>query len=509
MTSQLDQGGDYFNYSRFDVKTTTEKFVDWIQGFSDINNTSTEAEKAQVREALSLIQILMKDAGAYDIHAVGQSSINKGDYYLNKSLLYASSTEGSLFKFLGSESHSLTALNYLPKQTVFAVSGDLNLGVLWQQVLKIASKSTDPKVKMGIAMAPGALLNEGVDLNRLLESLDNEIGLFVCANESKMTDYPVDGKMVKLPKLDATMFVKTKTSYLKELLNGKLPLDQFPKETVGAYTVYEIPSPMPVIAPAIAISDEYVFVSADKGRLLESLNNFKDKKGLVSTETFQKLSDGVPSKGNSFAYLAPGAVEMFYKPIIAEMTQKEQQGVDVLTGLFGDDLYFYGVNQVRKDGLMSINHFNFRQDALGGGSSSMIATTGILAAMIMPALEKAKTKAKMATSRNNLKEAGVNIIAHLGDQAAAEKPLMPSKAVMFEDLELVANDYIYLFKEGDDANKIMNEMCVVAMERPGLFPKYSTGVAVLMSDMSVREVRGFFTTKEEVLAAAKAQFNLK
>ena len=508
VTSQLDQNSDYFNYSRFNVQGTVDGVSTWLQKMMNLNKKASAQEKALFEDGLHLVNLLLKDSGAFDIQAIGQSSLNKGDHYLNKSLLYSSSTEGSLFKIMGAKSHDLTALNFLPKQTVLATSSDVNLEVLWTQLAKVAAKSKNPQIQMGVTMLPGILSSQGVDLNKLLNSLDQEMGFFVCADESKMVEYPIDRKMVKLPKMDATLFLKTKTPYLSEILSQKLPLAQFKKSNFDAYTVYEVPSPMPLLTPTFAISDSYIFFSLDKSRLLESLQNFKDKQGLVMTEAFSKLSKGIPSEANGFSYFSASSYKLFMSYIDQFVNQPgAKEKVSFFKDLAKENVFFYGVNQVRPDGLMAINNFTLRQDTLGGGGTTTVATTGILAAMIMPALAKSKAKAKQATSKNNLKQFGANVVNAFGEQAKSKKVLAPSKAIAFEGVDN-PQDYIYLLKEGEEIpSDFGQKLEVIALEKPGLFPKYSRGTAVVLADFSVRTVYGKFRTVDEVLKAAALQFN--
>ena len=58
----------------------------------------------------------------------------------------------------------------------------------------------------------------------------------------------------------------------------------------------------------------------------------------------------------------------------------------------------------------------------------VISIIAILSSMVMPALAKAQAKAKIANSKNNFRQIGMNIVAYLGDQATrpvqklSEKP---------------------------------------------------------------------------------------
>ena len=55
----------------------------------------------------------------------------------------------------------------------------------------------------------------------------------------------------------------------------------------------------------------------------------------------------------------------------------------------------------------------------------VVAIIGILASLIMPALQKSRAKAKQTQGRNTLKQAGTNLSAYYGDQASHNNPKYP------------------------------------------------------------------------------------
>lgn len=387
VTSELDHNSDFYHYSKFNFKTTVDTLGKFVLELSKLNENKAKAENnlsedeegqtkktlstQQVDQAIKTITTLLADSGAYELEAIGKSSFKKGDIYLNKSLIYAKSTEGSLFKILGSEVHDLASINFLPKDTFLATGLDFNLDALWKQILKTAQDSKSMEFQMGLSTVPGALANKDIDLNKLLASYGNHAGMFCCLSELEYK-----GQETPEPKFDATIFLKVKDAYIEGLIRKNLEPLQPKEETFKNYQVLELPSVLPKTAPALAISKDYILISTEKSRLKEAIQNFEDKKGFVSTPAFKKSSEGIQKKGNSYALLSPTLLDQlasFTKAVEDPEAQKMiKTWTNLLTDFIGSDFYFYNVTAIRKDGLMSMNNFNFRQDKIGGFETNAV-----------------------------------------------------------------------------------------------------------------------------------------
>ena len=395
VTSHLDHEGDFFEYTKInDQNANVNGIAELVEKIILLEKNIRDKDKQAVLDGVKVAKTLMQESGVLEFDAIGMSAVKKDGYYHNKSIMHTKSTNGTLFKVLGGKSHDLTSQQFLPQNTVFAVSGDLKLVELWNTLEKVSQTSTNPQIKMIPDMLKKEMAKGKIDLTKLLNEQTGEIGVFFTADSKKQITMPGRGPKVILPQLDATLFIARKGQILDDLISKGLPKN-LKTEQVDGFTITTLPAlpnPMQTQA-AIATSKDYIFISSNIERLKESILNVKLNKGLTSTEKFKKLSKDIPTQGNSYIYLDPQTAKTFLDVVSKAVPAKDRDAVEYYTNQIPNNFFYYGVSQVTADGLMNTNNFTMRQDVVQGSMLMTAGATGVIAAMIVPALSKARAKA--------------------------------------------------------------------------------------------------------------------
>jgi len=172
-------------------------------------------------------------------------------------------------------------------------------------------------------------------------------------------------------------------------------------------------------------SGDYLIFTSTKELAKEVIDTQSGKStGLAGTADFQKVTDGLELKGNHLFYLSP-LVRALGLKLVEDALAKEREfqnpqaraGMMKFIGIFADYLS-HQVLLVKRlpNGLLMDNRTTGRGLLMsGGGGTSTVATVGVLASMLLPALAKAKAKANVIKSVNHAKQLGIGLIVHAQD----------------------------------------------------------------------------------------------
>jgi hypothetical protein len=170
-----------------------------------------------------------------------------------------------------------------------------------------------------------------------------------------------------------------------------------------------IPLPLPIaLRPSIARVDDYLLVATTDALIEEAVSVRRgQKKGWKQSDEFQKLSGGVPQRGNQFVFLSPrfgqtvAQIQQQALRISPKLGQAQAEGIQKLLGA-GSAAYTFTVAANTEEGWLGVGNGNqtYSQVLIG---PALVAPAGLLAAIAIPNFVKARQTAQRNAIMNNLR----------------------------------------------------------------------------------------------------------
>jgi len=418
VTSNLNAGGDFYLY------LGTEK---WLQNLSaSVSGMRqlflsapdfSEADKASVNKAFDVITRLIKNSGVEEVSGVGISSIarEKGLYY-NKSMLhhYKGKTSGYLWSIFGKSSHPLNGLDFLPSTTAFASFSDLDLPMLWSTIQQEVSQAGFPEADTQLRQLPATFeMMTGSNLDQILNSSAGEIGIVITLDESKKIPLPMPTAAgLEIPEPGIMLMIKVKDDTLFNRL------EQFFANNPGVIRVDQdglkmrtmpIPLPLPIqIRATIARSGDYLFLASSDTLVQDALAVKSGKKeGLKSTAEFKRLSQGIPSQGNSFCFAGQkfGQIITEIQKAALQMSSSREPAQAKFLQQFmgaGEAAFAYSVAGNTEEGWLSSGNSN--SDSSKIVLAGAVVPIGLMSAIAVPSFVRARTRAQASTILNEARQ---------------------------------------------------------------------------------------------------------
>jgi hypothetical protein len=427
VAKHLDFGGSSFSYK------SNEGMGFALVGMFSIIETMMQADAdPQAMAALKVARNVYEQSGFKAISGTGSSSfVMENGITRNVSMAHywPGKDKGFMWELIGGPEHELGGLKLMPANTTLAMHGDLDLTAGWKWI-KAFMAEQDPAMAREFNTMLTQMANENIPVDELLESLGGEVGMSVVLHPTKTVKVPVGGgwkvdeqgnerfvpETITLPEPGLVLAVKVKDTLLFQMLGGMLQAQGAEATDVNGVKMLtiipppgeEIPFPL---SPTMMKSGDYLIFASTQNLAKEVLDIQAGKsKGLAGTADFLKITAGMDLKGNHLFYLSPHLKSMGLK-LAEEALAKEREFNDPnkraammnFMGMFAGYLSHQVIlvkrmpngllmdNRATGGGLMSF----------GGGGTGTVATVGILASMLLPALAKAKAKANAIKSVNN------------------------------------------------------------------------------------------------------------
>lgn len=425
VTSKLDAGGNIYLY------VGTEKVVKFLDELAVKLRSMIEKEVAKSggKEADGLkvfdfVYALIKDSGLMEVSGVGMSSIPV-DANLNHSKMvlhhYQGKNSGVIWRMLEAKPHELTLLRMLPASTAAASFSDFKLKALWEWLKKEAAVSDLPKIKEFILALEPMLLQKGIPLESMLNSIDS-IGFVLMLDSTKKCAIPLGPQPLEIPEPAFAIVLSVKDDTIFNLLQTKLTFAV--KSEDPAVKKLQIPlPPLPVpIAPVILQKDGLLII-ASNNQVVDAMFAAKEKgDGLIASADFARLSANIPTQGNSFRYvsprLMPTIMDIQKKSMELVKTSEGEKGMMMmLLNLFTKEMAAYGVLQNTDEGMIyTFNHtMNLEYIVLLPVTAPAVIVAAIAIPNYLTAMQKRKVKATMA----DMKTLSIAIDAYIVDHKAA------------------------------------------------------------------------------------------
>ena len=467
VAKHLDFGGSFYLY------LSTEQVLAKLDGYLDAASALAdeagqwefdEQQRQQIAMAVDMGRTAYEQIGVRDISGFGMSSFAlEGD--LNRAVMvlhhYPEKKDGLLWKMMGAQSHEQQILKMLPADTVVAIQADLDLVTGFEWMRKFITDTAHPDLVAEFAKGL-AQMNQAIKFEDLLRSTGGEMGFFVTLNDAKQIAVPLppdapQGLGLSFAEPGLAILIKVKDDQLMKLITAQLQnpeLAEMVKQSQeGGETLYTMTTPpLPVdidLSPTLMKSGDYIILTTSL-KLAKDILAVREGKnqGLAGTAEFKRLKGDMDLKGNQLHFISSRLGMEFGKLTKLGMAAAEEQAnaegpaeqkiFEVMKKFMGMDNDQHAgqlsVLRVTPEGIVMESHSS--GDAMGAAPLLFVGGAGIGAALLLPALAKAKAQAQETGCRSNL----------LTIQGAiAQWALEKRKA---DDAEVTLEDLAKYFRDG-------------------------------------------------------------
>lgn len=432
VTAKLDAGGCLYGYLSTDqwlggLSAKVGEIREFVLGLPELKGE----ERANVERGFKLAESLIAHSGIESVAGVGLSGIavEKGLYRTRFVLQRKPDAPRGYFgEWFGTQPHTLDALDWLPADTAWAVFGDLDLKAIWTAVQAEAhAAGLEPAVAGLTELSAGVEQATGRSLVDQLASLGGEVGIALVLDPNTKFKLPMPGSEQEFPEPSLAIGFKVKDDQFFNWVDKVLA--ENPQSTHGEapgarWRTIAVPAPLPFqVRPTIARAGDYLWLTSSD-RLLEQMRKTKagEAPGIKSTPQFQRLAKGLPTEGNSFSFVSQRFTETLMdvqKAVIAQESGQHPgeafpiESVQRLMGLAQKPAAF-AVGWSDAEGMQSVSQ-GTQEPSSVLVSSVVVAPTAVAAAMVLPALAKAKSRAQDVMCMNNLKQIALGLIMYAND----------------------------------------------------------------------------------------------
>jgi len=433
VNQQLDQGGNFYLYmSTEQVLSKLDEFLDGISAVADAAGTQLgEMERQQMTMAMDMGRTAYEQIGIRDISGFGMSSFAV-DKNLNRNVMvlhhYPEKKDGLFWKIMGAQAHEQQILKMLPADTVVAVQADLDLVTGFDWLRKFITDTAPPDIVAEFARGL-AEMNQAVGFEDLFRSTDGEMGLFVTLNDAKRIPIPLPPDApqglnldIAEPAIAITLKVKDEQlmGFIMQMLQNPELAEMLSQSKEGDVTLHTLTPPelpLPIdLSPTLMKAGDYIILTTSQ-KLAKDILAVKAGKneGLAGTTEFKQLAGEMDLKGNQLHFVSSRMGKEFGKLQKLVMSAAEEQAkagdpaeqkvfemMKKFSGMDGEPAGQLAVMRVTPEGIVMESHSS--GDAMGSAGLLMVGGAGIGAAMALPAVAQAKSRAQDVQCRNNLRQ---------------------------------------------------------------------------------------------------------
>ena len=487
VNKHLDQGGTFYLY--LSTEQALAKFDGWLEnviGLMEMGAKEMSEEDAQqLRMAVNMGRALYQQSGLRDVSGLGMSSFAlEENLHRNAMVLhhYEGEGDGLLWKLMGSQAHEQEVLKLLPADTAFVFHSDVDLqaGHVWTQEFL---KGHAPAAMVGKMAETVAQLNQAFNFEALLKSTGGEMGVIVTLDEEQRITVPIPDlppeAEIKIPTPAVALTLKVKDAQLMTLITAMLENPELTggvpvkKESVGDTTLYTVtpPAPLPVpldLTPTLMQAGNYLVLTSSQALAKEMLAvQSGTKAGLQGTDEFKTLAGDMDLKGNQLHFLSArvgkeyGGIMRRFMDAAVKQGEAPPEAVELMKKMYGGNendpvASQLAIVRVTPEGVVMESRSTgegFESALLAGA----VVPVGVAASLILPALTKAREKAREAQSMNQLRQLSIAVHAYHEDKGTlppAEKwsdELLPyagnNKAVFVSPLDYLDQGSSYAFNK--------------------------------------------------------------
>ena len=475
VSSKLEKGGSYFNFQSNKYMFLAVEHT-YLQ-IPEVIKVIVPDPQQQIMPLMiyNCLKPVVKSLGIDEMLAGGASSIlisEKSDKNLalfrSRQFVYYGDkkVEGLIWDIAASgENHELSSLASLPKETLFACTSQTMPGKAWNKIKLIISKLPLPVIQGVPMIAEQGFFNKfNVKLADFLDALDGTYSSIITSATAD-NGKPVLYAMLKIPNKNNLVF-----KVLSKIAKSEPQLQVMPDEIR-----LKTPPSLSWLKPVLRSDNKNIYIVSNTKIMNIVKKTSTQKDGLITTPEFKYLSQEISKKGIAFFYFNSNAIKVIIDVIKANAPVGDKDW-SVLAKLIPPSDFFLVVSK-EKDGIMAT--MNSPMDIPLLITYSSVMPSIIQVAKLLPALTRARTKARRISCMSNLKQIGLSLKMYAmdhkdkypaGNNAAGLNKLIKqdyltdlsifvcpnSKTVKAAagDLKEANSSYIYIgdFVEGDGAN---------------------------------------------------------
>lgn len=440
VTAKLDPGGSLYAYlSTAQFLGGLSARVADLRGFVLGMAGAGDEGRRSVEQVFTGIESAVRHSGLEQLAGVGVSGIavEPGLYRTRMVFERKGGADGYLWRFFGTQAHPLGALEWLPADTVWAAFADVDLPGIWGALKQEATRAEFRPLLEGMEeLNTNVRQATGRSLEEQLASHAGEIGVALTLDAARRFELrlPGGGEAIELPEPALLVAIKVKDDALFGWIEAML--SEQPESVRGETETARwrsVPVPVPVTFPvrftAARMGDYLLLASSD--RLIERVDQVRAGKaaGLRTSTEWQRLAKGLPAAGNSFSFVSVRFGETLMRVQKAVMEQAAREGagpvpdVNALQRLLGlsPNAASYAVSWAEASGWQVVSQGTQEPVSMVVGSA-VVAPTAVMAAMVLPALAKAKSRAQDVMCMSNLKQIALGMIMYANDHDDALPP---------------------------------------------------------------------------------------
>lgn len=504
----LNPDGSFYVY--FD----TEKWGTKLDGFIEqmhqllVAAIPDEEQKQTTEVVFQLLGGAVKDSGLHAVRGVGMSSVpeSAGFYYNRVAVVHGQPgpPQGLYWDMFVDGNAPFAFLDSVPQDAVLAIYSPFKPKAGWDWVKRAVVDTGYEPVAASLNQWVMGLRGMGVDVDQWIESVGPRMGLVVTVSrdQTALLPLPAGGKL-EIPQMAAAVAFEVKDDTIFQFVDAMLQpvpnVTRFDDADLRMRSV-QVPVPVPInVKPTIARMGPYLIL-ASNDEIVKTMDACRhgERSTLRADAEFQALSKDLPAEGIGFSFLS----QRFGETIAAIMqgtmaADPNARPVAALMGALQRQQSSYGVSLRMPDGVVGISRTDFE---IGETlvTQAAVMPVALMAGMTLPALGKARGRAREISDMSNLKQIGLALImfsqdhedrlpADLGETWAyvnegkvyvcpAGRTPPPQDA---DQIRAGQCDYLY-FVAGQNLGRIQNpSQTPAACTKPGLLPR---GVNVLYCD---------------------------
>ena len=398
ITSKLEKGGDLFAYlNTAKITNTIEKSLNTIKDTINTSENISEVKKKENEKWFSFMSRLLNDSGLLEISGIGISSkeyekgITRSRFIVQHE---PGKGEGLIWNITGKSEGDLGSLDMLPDNTVFSSFSNFNYFKLWSWIKDQAERSGDDKIRFGITSMEKDLKNMGVDLSKLLRSINGDSGIIITLDEANKKKFLIAGKDIEFPDPSIALVFETKNDSIFKLLSSRIPEAKV-EEIDGRNTVLIKVPDMPFTFFPRIIQSNNMLVIASNSVIAEKVFGGNADTGLKSTEEFKILSKGMPDSGNSFTFMSSSLVKEIMRiqqKLNTGGSEAQKKEMDILKklGLSFDNLSMMRITSKTDEGYTITTNTTIKTELLM--MLPVVTAGGVIAAIMIPRAMKNKMR---------------------------------------------------------------------------------------------------------------------